>query len=62
MKGLFGLLNDARYPSLDCLVYAILDRLENELLEIKGNIESGEYTNEELAEQVENLRKRIIRS
>lgn len=60
MKGLYGLLNDTHYPSLDRLVYAIFDRLDNELLQIEENLESGEYSNEEIAEQVEVLRKRIV--
>lgn len=62
MKGLYGLLNDTHYPSLDTLVYSIFDRIENELIEIEDNIRSGKYTNEELEEQVESLRKRLIRS
>ena len=62
MKGLYGLLNDAKYLSLDCLVSAIFDRLENELIEIEENLESGDYTNEEIAEQIEDSRKRIIQN
>ena len=60
MKGLYGLLEDAHYSSLDRLIYAIFDRLGNELLQIEENLESGEYSNEELSEQVEALRKRIV--
>lgn len=61
MKGLYSLLEESRYPSVDLLISSIFDRIDNELIDIQGNLESGDYTNEEISEQIEALRKQIVR-
>lgn len=61
MKGLYSLLEESRYPSVDLLISSIFDRIDNELIDIQGNLESGDYTNEEISEQIEELRKQIVR-
>lgn len=57
-----GVLTEATYPSLDWLVSGIFDRLKDDLLEIENNLKSGEYSNEEMIEQVESMRKRFIKN
>lgn len=61
MKGLYSLLEESRYPSVDTLILSIFDRIDNELIDIQGNLESGDYSNEEISEQIEELRKQIVR-
>lgn len=61
MKGLYSLLQESRYPSVDILISSIFDRIDNELIDIQGNLESGDYTNEEISEQIGALRKQIVR-
>lgn len=61
MKGLYSLLEESRYPSIDILMLSIFDRIDNELIDIQENLESGDYSNEEISEQIEKLRKQIVR-
>lgn len=61
MKRLYSLLDDAHYPSLDVLVTSIFNRIENELIELRGNLTSGQYTTEELSDQIDDLINLIIK-
>lgn len=62
MKDLSNLLKESRYPSLVDLLIAAADQLDNSLLNISSNCSSGNYTLDEIAEQIDDLREKIVRS
>lgn len=57
---MIGIPNELIYPSLDWLVSGIFDRLGNELLKIEDNVRSGDYSNEEIVDQIKVLRKQFV--
>ena len=62
MKDISNLLKESRYPSLVDLFIAAADQLDNSLLNISSNCSSGNYTLDEIAEQIDDLREKIVRS
>ena len=62
MKDLNNLLKESRYPSLVDLLIAVTDQLDNSLLDISANCTSGNYTLDEIAEQIDSLREKIVRT
>lgn len=60
-RGLYGILRDSKYPAVDELMFAIFDRLDNELCTLADNVSSEEYSNFEIVEQIDNIRKMIKR-
>lgn len=61
MRSLYGVLSDSRYLSLEDLFLSITDRLENDLMGISENAESGDYTLEEIVEQIDTVKNMIVR-
>lgn len=59
MKDISNLLKESRYPSLVDLFIAAADQLDNSLLDISDNCTSGNYTLDEIAEQIDSLRKKL---
>lgn len=60
-RGLYNILEDSEYPAVDELLYAICDRIDNELCTLSDNIESDEYSKIEIINQIDNIRKMIKR-
>lgn len=61
MRGLYNVLRDSRYPSLFDLFDAITDRLENDLIRVHDNCTSGECSMDEVAEQIDDIIRMIVR-
>lgn len=60
-RGLYNVLKDSKYPAVDELLYAICDRIDNELCTLSDNVSLGEYSEYEIMEQIDNIRKMIKR-
>ena len=58
--GIKPLLDEVRYPDCVGLILNIFDRLDNDLIRISCNAESGDYTLNEIAEQIDDLRKKLV--
>lgn len=44
---------------LEDIAYDITNEIDNELIELEGNVKSGLFSNEEIAERISELRKLI---
>lgn len=60
-RGLYSVLSDSKYPAVDELLYAICDRIDNELCTLSDNVESEEYSKFGIIEQIDNIRQMIKR-
>ena len=52
-------LEDSHYPTIATLVFAIIDKFDDELINIAGNCSSGQYTLDEIENQIEELRAKL---
>lgn len=62
MGKLYTILNNSKYPSIDDLMFSVIDKLSEDLGEISDNARSREYTLDEIADQIEEIVKIIKRN
>ncbi len=60
-RGLYNVLKDSKYPAVDELLYAICDRIDNELCTLSDNVESEDFSKIEIIDQIDKIRRMIKR-
>ena len=60
-RGLYNVLKDSKYPAVDELLYAICDRMDNELCTLSDNVESEDFSKIEIIDQIDKIRRMIKR-